>query len=269
MLSPSQEEAEDEASDAAVEAIAFELGTRMADKAWQTALVPLYTSVRESKLAALGRDPQSTQARREVRDARQAVARSLRSTGGVDASRLAERYWESFSARDGRRVVAFVRVTLPAADVKRLSALYATRASADGATTVGFFPALGWRFPRLEHGAVIVELAPGVIQELGIAEHSVVLGIDGREVTDAGAFAKLLGEEHALLAEHGGALRLRVQVDAGDPREFSKMFSAPAQPAGTGSAGKPSGGTPTTPATGPINVWDRYNGAPRRDDPSQ
>src|SRR5207248_8367154 len=67
-ISPSQEDAEDEASDAAVEAIAYELGKRMPDKAWQAAVPPIYLSARDAKLAAMARDAQSTQARRDVRD---------------------------------------------------------------------------------------------------------------------------------------------------------------------------------------------------------
>src|SRR6185369_4249154 len=42
MVSPSQADAEDEASDAALEALARELGKRQSDPAWQAAIAPMY-----------------------------------------------------------------------------------------------------------------------------------------------------------------------------------------------------------------------------------
>ena len=91
-ISPSQEDAEDEASDAAVESVAFELGKRITGsdvgtKAWQAAVAPIYASARDGKLAAMTRDAQSTQARRDVRDGRHAVAAALKSFAPPAAAR--------------------------------------------------------------------------------------------------------------------------------------------------------------------------------------
>src|SRR5690606_31552814 len=108
---------------------------------------------------------------------------------------------------------------------KQLIAQYTQRESADGATTVTFFPALGWKYPHLDHGAVVVALEPGIVQELGVAERSIIVAVDGRDVQDAPAFAKILGEERVQLAERGGMLRLLVQGDSGDPREFSTQIA--------------------------------------------
>jgi anti-anti-sigma regulatory factor len=269
MLSPSQDDAEDEASDAAIEAIAFELGKRITDKSWQTSVPPLYASARDAKLAALNRDLQSTQARRDVRDGRRAVTHALR---GVEST-AAGRYWEAFDARDGRRQVAFVQVKLPAGAVKTLTERYSKRESIEGATAVGFFPGLAWKFPKLDHGAVVVSLAPGVLQELGVAERYIVLAVGGRDVPDASALVKILGEERTMLSERGGSLRLLVQTDSGDPREFSRQIAGkPVEtPTGTGSGGKRTNSGSAAGGTGGVNVWDRFGGnrGSGRDDPTQ
>jgi len=269
-LSPSQEDAEDEASDAAVEAIAFELGTRVTDKAWQAVIPAMYLPARDAKLAALNRDLQSTAARRDVREGRRAVAHALR---GVE-SNAAGRYWEAFDARDGRRTVAFVQVKLGAADAKKLIDGYSKRESTDGATTVAFFPGLAWKFPKLDHGAVVVSLEAGAVQELGVAEKYIVLAVDGRDVPDAASFTKILGEERTVLADRGGSLRLLVQGDSGDPREFSKQIAGkPVEtPPDTGGKGPRNGGRNTgSGGTGGVNVWDRFGGnrGSGRDDPTQ
>jgi hypothetical protein len=266
MLSPSQEDAEDEASDAAIEAVAFELGKRITDKAWQASIPGMYAPARDAKLAALNRDLQSTQAKRDVREGRRAVAHALRAAG-IDASSDG-RYWEAFDARDGRRYVAFVQVKLSAADATRLVADYAARDSALGATAVAFFPELAWRFPKLSRGAVVSTLEPGNLQELGIAEKYIVLAVDGRDVIDAASFTKILTEERAQLADHGGSLRLLVQTDTGDPREFSTTIAGKAvAPVPAERPGKHTrDGT-----NGSVNVWDRLGGnhGSGRDDPTQ
>ncbi|HEY5920535.1 MAG TPA: hypothetical protein VIV11_02640 [Kofleriaceae bacterium] len=265
-VSPSQEDAEDEAGDAAIESIAFELGKRITDKQWLATIPPIYTAARDAKLAALNRDPQSTQARRDVRDGRRAVAHSLR---GVTPT--AARYWEAFDARDGRRYVAFIQVKLAAADSAKLLESYTARHTALGATTVTFFPELAWRFPKITRGAVVMALEPGAIQELGVAEHSVVLAVDGRDTPDGGTFAKIVVEERMLLAERGGSLRLLVQADSGEPREFSqsiagRVIEVPVDRGGRGGRGDRGG------RGGPgVNVWDRFGGnrGSGRDDPTQ
>ncbi len=264
-ISPSQEDAEDEASDAAVEAIAFELGKRITDKEWLATIPPIYTATRDAKLAALARDAQSTQARRDVRDGRRAVAHALSTVNPTPAGR----YWEAFDGRDGRRFIAFVQVKLAGSDAQKLLESYTKRASALGATAVTFFPELAWKFPKVSRGAVIVGLASGTLQELGVAEHSVVLRIDGRDTPDAESFAKILGEERALVEERGGSLRITVQSDAGDPREFSQSFPGRYIEVAPDKGGKHRGGKGDRPSG--VNVWDRFGGnrGTGRDDPTQ
>ncbi len=264
LISPSQEDAEDEASDAAIESLAFELGKRITDKEWLATIPPIYTAARDAKLAALNRDRQSSQARRDVRDGRRAVAQAL---SGASATPSA-RYWEAFDGRDGRRYLAFVQVKLPAGEAQKLLETYTQRFTAHGATAVAFFPELAWKFSKVSQGAVIVKLQPGPVQALGVVEQSVVTHVGGRESPDAETFAKLVTEEREMLEARGGFWRMKVQADAGDPREFSVAVAGPPievieRP---GKRGKGDKGSP-----GGINVWDRWGGnrGSGRDDPTQ
>jgi anti-anti-sigma regulatory factor len=267
-ISASQEDAEDEASDAAIEAAAYELGKRIGDDAWKKAVSAMYLPARDAKLAALARDAQSTQARRDVREARHAVALALR---GATPSPGA-RYWEAFDPSEGRRFVAFSQVTIAPGDAKQLLALYTRKDTALGATVMAFFPELAWRYPRLSHGATIVGLAHGVLQDLGLAEHYIILGIDGRDVSDAQSFARSASEEYTQLSLRGGSFRVLVQTDTGDPREFATQLegnrATPTPPEHGHGHGTPDHGTPTP---GGVNVWDRFGGSrgSGRDDPTQ
>jgi hypothetical protein len=118
----------------------------------------------------------------------------------------------------------------------------------------------------------VTKLDHGPLQDLGLAEHYIVLSIDGHDVPDAATFAKLATDEYAALstAEHGGSFHLLVQTETGDPREFSTQL-----------AGKPAPQVPPPTGHGPhthdvdhsngVNVWDAYGGNKHggRDDPTQ
>jgi hypothetical protein len=181
---------------------------------------------------------------------------------------VAERYWEAYDTAEGRRYIAFAQVAMPRDNLAKIASAYKQDYSALGATVVDFQPELGWRYPRLDHGAVVTKLEHGVLQELGLAEHYIVLAVDGHDVADGAAFAKLVASERDTLVERGGSLRLLVQTDTGDPREFATTF-----------AGKPTA-VPAPPiphgkhddrGSGGVNVWDRFGGnrGSGRDDPTQ
>jgi anti-anti-sigma regulatory factor len=268
-VSARQDDAEDEAADAAFDAAANALAVRLAAPKWKLAVPPIYGAARDAKLAAFDRDPASTAARRDVREARRAVAQALRATGGsaVPAAPTG-RYWEEYQGADGKRYLAFAQVTLGATEIGKLLDGYAQSATALGATVVGAFPLLAWRYPKVERGAVILELGAGPLQDLGLAEQYVVLAVDGRDVGDAAGFAKLAADEYAALVERGGTLRLKVQIGDGAPREYGAVIKARADESAAGSVKHPR--SPNPPA-GNVNVWDKSGGgkAAGRDDPTQ
>jgi len=268
-----QDDAEDEAADAALDAVANALAVRIADEPWKLSVIPIYKSARDAKLAAFDRDPSNTSARREVREARNAVGRVLRATsGGAVPAAPTGRYWEEYSGADGKRYLAFAQVSLGATEISKLAEGYTRPATALGATAVSLFPLAGWRFPRLENGAILTRLGTGPLQDLGLAEQYVVVAVAGRDVIDAASFAKLASDEHAVLSDKGGTLRLKVQASDGPPREFATVIKArqvetPAT--GSGSGKPPRTGNET--GSGGVNVWDRYGGGKgsNRDDPTQ
>jgi len=270
-VSARQDDAEDEAADAAFDAVASALAVRIGNAKWKLAVPPIYAAARDAKLAAFDRDPSNTSARRDVREARHAVAQALRATGaGAVPAAPTGRYWEEYQGADGKRYLAFAQVALGATEIARLLEGYTQPANALGATVVGLFPLIAWRHPRLERGAVIIGLAAGPLQQLGLAEQYVVLGVDGRDVGDAAAFAKLAGDEYAGLAERGGTLRLKIQVADGAPREFAAAIKPAAPDADPTQPGvkRPRGANP---GTSGVNVWDKFGGSKPggRDDPTQ
>ena len=202
-----------------------------------------------------------------MHDGRRSVARVMEKV----APPLVGRYWEAFDGKDGKRYVALARVQLSADDVEKLRAGSTKEAKALGATVVDYYPELGWRFGKLEHGAIVTKLGAGPLQDLGLAEHYVVLAVDGREVVDAASFAKLVTEEY------DGARRARRLAAPARPDRFrrsarvldgdrGKHVDVPTPPSGHGHGGH--GGTN---ATGGVNIWDRFGGnkGSGRDDPTQ
>lgn len=257
-----QDDAEDEAADAALDAVANAIAIRIADPSWKQTVVPIYASARDAKLAAFDRDPASTTARREVREGRRAVAQAMRATaGGAVPSTPTARYWEELANPDGKRYLAFARVTLGPTEIAKLVEAYTQRSSALGATVVGVFPLVGWRHPKLERGAIVVATVSGPLQTAGITEQFTVLAIDGRDIVDAAAFERIANAEATAIASTGGPLRLKVQTSDPAPREFTatiKSSSATPPPPPTGS-----GKRPVDTGSGGVNVWDRFD----RNDP--
>ena len=258
----SQEEAEDEASDAAYEGIAFELAK---DRSISGTL-PNLLDARAAAFAAVARDPQSAQAKRDVHDGRHAAARVLKRTAGP----VGARYWESYDTAEGKKYVAFAQVGMPRGDATKWLAHAKGEATALGATAIDFLPELGWRFPKLDHGAVITRLDHGPIQDLGLAERYIVLAVDGHDVADAASFAKIVAADYAMFSDRGGQLHLLVQTENGDPRDFTTTLAG--KPVDVGpTKHNGSGGTHTSDHTNGVNVWDSLGGNRRgnRDDPTQ
>ncbi|MDB4962698.1 MAG: hypothetical protein JWP01_2697 [Myxococcales bacterium] len=272
-VSARQDDANDEAADAAFDAVANALAVRIGSDPWKLSVLPIYKSARDAKLAAFDRDPSNTSARRDVREGRHAVGRVLRATsGGAIPAAPTGRYWEEYSGAEGKRYLAFAQVSLGATEIANLIEGYTRPATALGATTVSLFPLVGWRYPRLETGAILTRLGSGPLQDLGLAEQYIVVSVAGRDVTDAASFAKLVTDEHTELVERGGAFRLKVQASDGASREFSAVIKPKQVETPTPNDGKaPKPGTGTQTGSGGVNVWDRYGGGKGtgRDDPTQ
>lgn len=275
-MASSQQDAEDEAMEGAIDALAAELARRENDKTWFTVVPPIYESARAAKLAALARDPSSTQARKDVREARQVTAYRLKTDGYMPT--VSGRYRETLDTSEGRRFVAFVKVEMYKDTIDKLVAHYNKQVTALGGTFVPMFPLVGWRYP-IDHGAIVYALGAGPFKDLGLAERYIIQTIDGRDPAGIESFQKIASESYAKLTERGGTWRMEVQAGDGGKREFSTELkgtarvedggtTTPSKHPGNGNHGTP--GTPVMPGGG-VNVWDRYGGnkGPGRDDPTQ
>ena len=240
-VSSRQDDAEDESADAArsTRSPTRSLSPRSPDARWKAAVLPIYAAARDAKLAAFDRDPSNTSARRDVREARHAVAQALRATGGgavppACAERallggvLPERRWQALPH-------AFAQVTLGATEQAKLIEGYSrmARGRARRRPRWRCSPRSAGAIPKLERGAVIAGLlTSGPLQELALAEPirgSRILG--GRDVGDAPGFAKSLAVTSRRIrwafVARGGTLRWKVQVADGAPREFATVLQAP------------------------------------------
>jgi hypothetical protein len=272
-LSPVQDDAIEEARDVALDAVAEAVAQRIKEPAWRNGAA-VWEGARVAKLGALEANPNNSQARREVRQARRAVASLLLSTsGGAVSPTPAGRYWEERTNKDGKQYLAFARFAVPAAAIEQMVAAYAVSATVSGATVVGLFPLVGWRYPEVGHGVVVVGLEAGRLKERGVAEQFVILEVGGRKVTGTESFATLLPEEVTRLQATGGTLELTVQAGDGAPRAFKDLIAKKTTPTPTGgrntgtTGGRNTGGTS---GSTNVNVWDRVGGGNGgRDDPSQ
>ncbi|MCX5742530.1 MAG: hypothetical protein NT062_08545 [Proteobacteria bacterium] len=267
-IATSQQDAEDEAQEAALDAIAAELARAANDATWFAMVPSIYEPARASKLAALARDPQSTQARKDVREARQVTAYRLRNDGALPA--IVGKYRETYDSVEGRRYVAFVQISMFADNIADLAKHYTKTQTVLGATIVPMYPLVGWRY-ALDHGAIVIGLAPGPLKDLGIVERNILVTVNGRDPANGiASFAAIATEEYTSTAKRGGTFRLEVQAGDGAKREFSTQLVAP--PSTPPTPDKPTGrDAPTVPATG-VNTWDRYGGNNKgsgRDDPTQ
>jgi anti-anti-sigma regulatory factor/ABC-type transporter Mla MlaB component len=269
----SQSDAEDDAGDAALEAVAHALAAKVGDAKWQGKVPAIWSQARDAKLGAQKRDPESSAARRDVREARRAVAQALRvGAGGQVLATPGASYWEQHETSQGNRFVAYVRYVLAPADAKRLVEVYGKTETALGATVVPAFPLVAWRWPQQTQGAIVVALGAGRVKELGIAEKYMVLDVGGRDVADAAAFARIATDEVARLESTGGQLQIQVQGDDPRPKSFAQAIKAKVtEPVddgkGKGDGKHGDGGR----GTGGVNVWDKYGGGkkPSPDDPNQ
>lgn len=264
--SPLQDDAVEEASDVALEAMAEAVAQRIDTPAWRNA-ASVWQAARVAKLSALQGNPTSSQARRDVRTARRRVAGLLlTSSAGAVPPIPTNRYWEERTQKDGKQYLAFARFVVAPAAIERMAQDYSATRTAEGATVVNAFPLIGWRYPEVSHGVIVVGLDKGRLKAVGVAEQFVLLEVGGRKISNTEAFVDLLSQDLARLQASGGTLELTVQTGDGQPRSFKDHVAKKAgpAPARTGATAPPRNpGTPT------VNVWDATSGRGGRDDPSQ
>ncbi|HTJ45532.1 MAG TPA: hypothetical protein VL463_25685 [Kofleriaceae bacterium] len=272
---PSAEDGEDEARDAALDGVANAIAARIGDAKWQSGVAKLYAETRQAKLDAYQHDPDSANARRDVREARKAVAASLRATGGVAVPTApAGKYWEEYTGEAGKHYLVYVQYQLAGAEAKRLVETYQHTENADGVTVVSMFPQVGWRYPKVTEGAIVIDVGKGNLKNASLGDQTVVLEVGGRAVHDAPSFSKVVTEELERLKDKGGRLELRVQAGDGGPAVFTAQIPGTAPvvvPQGSGGSGTHYNGGGSNGGHGNVNVWDRYNpgSGAGRDDPTQ
>ena len=145
-----------------------------------------------------------------------------------------------------------MQIAISQADLKRLVELYTKATPLERASVVPVFPAIGWRYPKLEQGAVVEAVGDGELKKAGLPAHAV-----------------LVSANHAPIAALSGPVTtVDVQTDTGtqtfNPQPGIIIIPDPHP--------KHPGYVPNGPTLMPggVNVWDRYNGRPGgRDDPSQ
>ena len=269
--SGSQVDSEEEAAEAAQEAMAEAIAARVTDPKWRAVVAPIWAEARKARLAQLARDPDSAQARRSVRETRHAIAAVLAQGPIGKLQPTTDAYWEEHA---GKQFVAFARWTVPAAGVQKAIAAYTQSATILGATVVPVYPLIAWRWPEATHGVVVVGLEPGRFQQLGLAQHYVVLGVGGKDIEDPAHLGRVVGEELARLEKAGGTLELEVQADDPRPRKFSSAVKSVAPPDEGSDRDRDRDrdrGSGKRHERGGVNVWDRYDNGkkPNPDDPRQ
>lgn len=273
-----QEDARAEAKEAALEAVIDSVGLKIDDPAWDGSVRKLYGEARQQKLAAFDKvraealkggsydRGEYDRAHRSVRSSRTSVVNAFKATAdSLFPTAATDEYWEEYedAGGSGSRFLMFVQYKIDPAQLKRLVARYSERESALGAIVVTAFPGIAWRYANVESGAMIIELEAGKLRDRGMASESIVLEVQERPIKDAKAFKRLMDSEVELLAERGGALKLKLKSgDLGDG-EFVVPFTKKAEPIKT----RPTG--PSTRPTGPSQPPVPWRGGTGRDDPTQ
>jgi anti-anti-sigma regulatory factor len=274
---PSQEDADEEAKEAALEAIANGLAVRMRDEKFDR-MAGIWAQTRQARTAEYEKDPSSAKARRAVRDGRKAVAALLLATAGAAVPAAPTgKYWEEYTSGGAKQYLAFAQYTLSASEVQGLAEQYKRTSSALGVTVATVYPMVAWRYPEVTKGAVVVGTEKGPLQDMGLSSGFVLLGV-GREeaaqapVASAAEFAERVQQHYAAIEKTGGKLYVAVERGADAPKVYELDKKAPKVDVPTSSGGsRPSGGSSGSKPSGTVNVWEQYGGSKGggRDDPTQ
>jgi anti-anti-sigma regulatory factor len=228
---PTKESAKTEASQAALEALANTIGLRIDNPTFRDQVRPVYSDTRKLALADLesvGDDTLSESYDRAIKAARRArkqVAEALQRTGG-DAvpAQISDWYWEEYKAvsGEGTEFLVFVRYDVSEAQASALVNRYALHNEVLGGRVLTAFPSLGWRFPDVAEGAMVVGLDKGSpLGAMGLEDRDIVLAVGGERVRDAGELATKLQAQYAAAKGTGQKITFLLKKGDGDPIEHT------------------------------------------------
>lgn len=201
-----REEAVAEANDAALEELVTAVGLKISEPFFTEHVVTSYSPLRSKALAALQNadvdrtSPGYIAANSAVVKARHHVVEMLQASGGAAVpSRRTDWYWEEYAKKGGgTEQLVFVRYDITLDAVRALVDKYSSVSTFGDSSAITVFPALGWHFPDLSGGAVIVKAGKD-FAEAKIAPLSIVATSSGKPITDAAVLAHEVQDAHAPL----------------------------------------------------------------------
>ncbi len=221
-----QAEALERADEAALDELASQLATGIADKAFVDDVAPLFRPTREQALADLARAATAGDAadlekgRRYVAQARHRVAEALRKSGaGLVPAERSDVYWEKIRTAQGIRYTAWSRFAVADEAWKKLNDRYISAEEALGTRVLTYFPSLGWRFDAVEGVVAVAVAQDSPLRLAGVQEGDLLLTTLDRVIHDAAAFKRQVDEESRKLAASGGVLTIQVKRGQGAPFE--------------------------------------------------
>ncbi len=219
-----REEAVAEATDAALEELVTAVGLKISDPFFKEHVALIYSPLRAKALASLEdadvdrSSPQYLAASREIGKARRHVVEMLHRSGGAAVpSRRTDWYWEEYAKKGGgTEQLVFVRYDITLDAVRALVDKYSVLSTFGDSSAVTVFPELGWQYPDLPGGAVIVK-AGKEFAEASIAPLAIVTTSGGKPVADAEELAHEVRDTHETLmldVKSGDGPAKRVELHA-------------------------------------------------------
>jgi len=229
---PSKDDAINEASAAAVERAANQLGNQVPKGKWIDVIQTQYTAQRAKALGELekttvqGDVAKMSASRKTVADARLRVAKLLhRTAGNLAPTENSGFYWEKYQTGGGTRYRAYARYTINKPNFEKLVEAYTKESEALGIRAVTLFPGLGWRYPELDDakgGAVIIGVSDkSPFAMVGFTEGDVVTEINDRAIRDGEKFAEAFTQEYQTGCARGGKLHFKIQHGDRPPADYA------------------------------------------------
>ena len=204
---PTKEEGMVEAGDAALDELVNTVALKITDPFFRESVLPQYSEPRAKVLSELQSadldrktDPSAaakyTAADEAVRKARKRVVEALQASGGAAVpTQKSDWYWEEYAGENGKpnEILVFVRYDITLDAMRALVDTYSSTTLVNGTTAMTAFPALGWRYQEFRGGAVLLKLHRK-LAAAGIEPNDIVTAVGEHRISDAGTFARRLGE---------------------------------------------------------------------------